>query len=173
MGLLTNGASILGIGGATFRSSIPLLESYATRPEVKENPPFGVIVVLGGDEISKAKSGADVDQVAVSCQEFCLLVRQHFPNTLIALYQVEDRYEVGPGAINLHHKRLGSRYNYWLNKWDGKDVLVTIKGARVLSDASVYLVDGVHLNDEGYARFAQRLMHVIWKLWQRRAAHPM
>ena len=31
----------------------------------------------------------------------------------------------------------------------------------MLSDASVYLVDGVHLNDEGYVRFAQRLMHAI------------
>ena len=115
-------------------------------------------------EISQARSGSDIDKVAVSCQEFCLLVWQHFPNTLIALCQLEDRYEVGPGAINLLHKRLGNRYNYWLNKWDGKDVLVTIKGKKVLSDVSVYLVDGVHLNDEGYTRFAQRLMHVIWRL---------
>ena len=108
-GLLPNGASLLSIGGATFKSSTPLLESYAARPEVKDNLPFAVIVVLGGNDISQARSGSDVVKVAVSCQEFCLLVRQHFPNTLIALCQVEDRYEVGPGSINLHHKRLGNR----------------------------------------------------------------
>ena len=65
------------------------------------------------------------------------------------------------------HKRLGNRFNTWLNRWKGKDSLVTIKGAKVLSDPEVYMVDGVHLNDEGYNRFCQRLTRVIWKLWQK------
>ena len=45
--LLPNGATFLGIGGAMFKSAVPLLESYAVRPEVQNNHPFLVIVVLG------------------------------------------------------------------------------------------------------------------------------
>ena len=46
--LLPNGATILGIGSATFKSAVPLLESYAVLPEVQNNHPFMIIVVLGG-----------------------------------------------------------------------------------------------------------------------------
>ena len=164
--LLPNGADILGVGGATFRTAVPLLESYAARPEVKTYPPFLVIVVLGGNEISKASSCAEVDQLTIRCQEFCELVKERFPEAKIAVCQVEDRYQVLPRVVIHDHKRFGNRFNTWLNRWRGKDALVTIKGARVLSDPDMYMVDGVHLNAEGYDRFCQRLTHVIWKLWQ-------
>ena len=60
--LLPNGATIiLGVGGATFKSAVPLLESYAAQLEVQNNHPFLVIVVLGGDEISVARTCLDVD----------------------------------------------------------------------------------------------------------------
>ena len=164
--LLPNGADILGVGGATFRSAVPLLESYAARPEVKTNHPFLVIVVLGGNEISNATSCAAVDRITIYCQEFCALIRERFPNTKIAVCQVEDRYQVLPRVIIHDHKRFGNRFNTWLNRWKGKDTLVTIKGARVLSNPDMYMVDGVHLNAGGYDLFCQRLTHVIWKLWQ-------
>ena len=166
-GLLPNGATILGVGGATFSSAIPLLESYAARPEVIDNHPFLVIVVLGGNEIAASKSCADADQVTIKCQKFCTLVKERFPNTRLAVCQVEDRFHLGSREIIFDHKRFGNRYNTWLNKWPGKDALVTIKGTRVLTNPKVYLVDGVHLNDDGYNLFCQRITHVVWKLWLR------
>ena len=165
--LLPNGATVLGVGGATFRSAVPLLESYAARPEVRNNHSFLVIVVLGGNEISVSTTCPEVDLLTNKCQEFCALVRERFPDTKIAVCQVEDRYQVLPRTLIHDHKRLGNRFNPWLNRWKGKDALVTIKGAKVLSDPDVYRVDGVHLNDEGYHRFCQRLTHVIWKLWEK------
>ena len=46
-----------------FKSAVPLLESfYAARPEMQNNNPFLVIVVLGGYEISVARTCTDVDR---------------------------------------------------------------------------------------------------------------
>ena len=40
-----------------FKSAMLLLESYAAQPEVQNNHPFLVIVVLGGKEISVTRVG--------------------------------------------------------------------------------------------------------------------
>ena len=150
-----------------FRSAVSLLESYAVRPEVQNNHPFLIIAVLGGNENSVSTTCAEVDQLTNNCQEFCALIKERFPDTKLAVCQVEDRYQFLPRVVNYHHKRIGNRFNTWLNRYKGKDALVTIKGAKVLSDPKAYMVDGVQLNDEGYNRFCQRLTHVIWKLWQK------
>ena len=105
--LLPNGVDILGVGGATFRSAVPLLESYATRPEVRDQPPFLVIVVLGGNEVSNATSCAEVDNnIIISCQEFCALIKERFPEAKIACCQVEDRFQLIPRVVIHDHKRL-------------------------------------------------------------------
>ena len=59
--LLPNGATVLGVGGAMFRSAVPLLESYAARREVRNNHPFLVIVVLVVNEISVSTTCSEVD----------------------------------------------------------------------------------------------------------------
>ena len=79
--LLLNDATILGVGVATFRSAVPLSESYAARPEVQNNHPFLVIVVLGGNEILVSTTCAEVDQLTNNCQEFCALIKERFPDT--------------------------------------------------------------------------------------------
>ena len=164
-GLLPNGSVILGIGGATFKSATPLLHSFAARPETVEEPPFAVFVLLGGNEISRARTYADADAVTVECRKFCSCVKELFPEALLGVVQVEDRFLVGPGEIDDGQRRLGNRYNTWLNKWKGKDCLVPIRGSRVLGTPEVYLVDGVHLNNVGYGRLCERLTFSIWKLW--------
>ena len=128
---LPNGATILGVGGATFRSAVPQLEFYAARPEVQNNHPFLVIVVLGGNEISVLTTCAEVDQLTNNCQEFCALIKERFPDTKLAVCQVEDRYKVLPRVVVYDHKWLSNRFNTWLNRWKGKDALVTIKVAKV------------------------------------------
>ena len=163
--LLPNGAVLLGVGGATFRSAIPLLHSFVERPETATDPPFAVFVLLGGNEIHRARTYADADAVIQGCIDFCKCIRDLLPGVLIAVSQVEDRYHVGPGDIVDDHRRLGNRYNTWLNKWQRKDGLVTIKGSRVLSCPEVFLVDGVHLNELGNSRLCQRLTYSIWKMW--------
>ena len=115
--LLPNGATVLGVGGAMFQSAVPLLESFAARPEVRNNHPFLVIVVLGVNEISVSTTCAEVDLLTNTCQEFCALVKEHFPDTKIAVCQVEDCYQVLPRIVIYDHKRLGNRFNTWLNRW--------------------------------------------------------
>ena len=120
----------LGVGGATFRSAVPLLESYAARQEVQNNHPFLVIDILGGNEISVSTTCTEVDKLTNNCQEFCALIKERFPDTKLAVCQVEDRYQVLPRAVIYDHKRLGNRFNTWLNRWKGKDALVTVKGSQ-------------------------------------------
>ena len=163
--LLPNGAELLGIGGATFKSAIPLLVSYSSRPETIREPPFAVYILLGGNEISRARSLADVDSVTRDCESFCNRVRELLPGALVVVCQVEDRYSVGPGEMLDNHRRFGNRFNNWANRWRGKDGLVTIKGGRVLSCPEVFLVDGVHLNELGYNRLCERLTLSVWKMW--------
>ena len=123
--------------------------SYTVRPEVQDNHPFMVIVVFRGNEILVARTYADVGQLTEICQDFCAKIKHSFSDTFEVFYQVENRFYVGPRTVIFNHKRFSNRFNTWLNRWKGKDALVTIKGAKVLSDTVVFMVDGVHLNDEG------------------------
>ena len=162
---LPYGGQFVGIGGATFRKAVFMLDTYARIPDVQRQHPYLVVVVLGGNEISNATSHSEVDFLTAHCEDFCAEVRRRFPEAKIAVCQIEDRFDPSTRLVLADHKRFGNRFNNWLNKWKGKDALVTIKGKGVLSDPTVYCQDGVHLNRAGYVRFCSRLSHTINKVW--------
>ena len=75
---------------------------------------------------------------------------------------MEDRYAFNhlenPDAMLESFKAKSNKYNKWLNKWKGRDILFILKGANGFSDRSLYTWDGVHLNFDGNQKLAEKLV---------------
>ena len=148
-----------GQGGATFSSFIPQVRGYFARPG--RRVPEQVFVFLGSNDIDKVRGTAEVWKVVDDCKAFCKVLRECCPGARLVFSQVEDRYAKNhledSRAILRDFKAKSNKFNKWLNKWEGRDDILLIKGKGRLSVPSLYARDGVHLNYAGNERLAQLL----------------
>ena len=115
-----------------------------------------VFVFLGGNDIDNCASTKDVPDLFEHYQNFICLIRQVYPHARIVTAQVEDRFVVEEGKlqINQDFKRKSNKFNKWLNALESKDGLLPIKGVNFLSGSCWYSWDGVHLNHAGEVKLA-------------------
>ena len=98
-------------------------------------------------------------------QENCLLfkdqIRRVFPRAIIVQSQVEDRYLYDhyqhPWEVRYDFKRKSNKFNKWLLKHTAKNCLFILKGANGFSDPSLYDRAGIHLNEDGNKRLAEKI----------------
>lgn len=109
-----------------------------------------ILVILGGNDIL---TDVDLSEVKDNCRNFFHLLRSRLPETFVIASQIEFRHlrEVnrhGSPAEDLYRK-LANNFNNWLNKQKFKDKILIVNGVGKLSNASLFKLDGVHLNVHG------------------------
>lgn len=144
----------VGRGGLTFNKALAFLQ---------------ILVLLGSNDISACSSVGEVEGVREAAWIFFNNLRRWLPpGCKVIACGVEDRYAVAHGGNNNCildlHKRGSNKYNKYLltlRKQEWVHALMPLKGAANFSNASLYAVDGVHLNGEGNKKLAQTLkMHL-------------
>ena len=85
-----------------------------------------------------------------------------FPRAIIVQAQIEDRFlydhQCLPWAMRLDFKRKSNKFNKWLLKHTAKNCLFILKGANGFTDPQLYEKDGVHLNANGNALLAEKIL---------------
>ena len=160
-GFLPSKFSFIGQSGGTFASLANLIEPIPTHQENDY-----VFVILGGNDIANAWDLGEVNEIEKMCEDFVLMLRARFPFAKIILSQIEDRFDTETGEINVEHKRKGNKFNKWLNKFDAKDALFTLKGQNFFGLPYLYDKDGVHMNQSGNLKLANR----IWNYYDNKLA---